>query len=101
MLLNLLSDHEDGSLKFWKLNDRGVDQINLSFSGIGSLRKLGLPLLFYQTLKPWQKYSQILSKVLESTEEPRIWVPQIFEIQMQKGAPNNSAVLPNWFPPRN
>ena len=33
-----------------------------------------------------------------STEWPRIWVPQISQIEIQKGWPNDSAVLQNWFP---
>ena len=35
---------------------------------------------------------------MKSTEWPRIWVPQISQIEIQKGGPNNSAVLQNWFP---
>ena len=35
---------------------------------------------------------------LKSTAWRRIWVSKTFKIQIQKGGPNNSDFLQNWFP---
>ena len=32
-----------------------------------------------------------MQKALKSNERPRIWVPQMFKIEIQKAGPNNSA----------
>ena len=36
---------------------------------------------------------------LKSNEWRRIWVYKTFKIEIQKGGPNNSDFLQNWFPP--
>ena len=36
---------------------------------------------------------------LKSKEWRRIWVHRTFKIEIQKGGPNNLAILQNWFPP--
>ena len=36
---------------------------------------------------------------LKSNEWRRIWVHRTFKIEIQKGGPNNSDILQNWFPP--
>ena len=35
---------------------------------------------------------------LKSNEWRRIWVHRTFKIEIQKGGPNNSDILQNWFP---
>ena len=35
---------------------------------------------------------------LKSNEWRRIWVHRTFKIEIQKGGPNNSNILQNWFP---
>ena len=36
---------------------------------------------------------------LKCNERRRIWVDRTFKIEIQKGGPNNSDILQNWFPP--
>ena len=36
---------------------------------------------------------------LKCNERQRIWVDRTFKIEIQKGGPNNSDILQNWFPP--
>ena len=36
---------------------------------------------------------------LKSKEWWRIWVHRTFKVEIQKGGPNNSDILQNWFPP--
>ena len=40
-----------------------------------------------------------MQNALKSNEWQRIWVDKTFIIQIQKGGPNNSDFLQNWFPP--
>ena len=35
---------------------------------------------------------------LKCNERRRIWVDRTFKIEIQKGRPNNSGILQNWFP---
>ena len=49
--------------------------------------------------KLWEKYSWIMQNALKSNEWRWIWVYKTFKIQIQKGGPNNSDFLQNWFPP--
>ena len=35
---------------------------------------------------------------LKCNERQRIWVDRTFKIEIQKGGPNNSDILQNWFP---
>ena len=36
---------------------------------------------------------------LKANKWRRIWVYKTFKIEIQKGGPNNSDILQNWFPP--
>ena len=40
-----------------------------------------------------------MQNALKSNEWRRIWVCKTFKIEIQKGGPNNSDFLQNWFPP--
>ena len=40
-----------------------------------------------------------MHNALKSNEWRRIWARKTFKIEMQKGGPNNSDFLQNWFPP--
>ena len=35
---------------------------------------------------------------LKCNERDRIWFDRTFKIEIQKGGPNNSDILQNWFP---
>ena len=71
------------------------------FCRIGSPKKSGPPLHFnlrIWILKIWKKYCWIMYNALESRIWPRIWLLQVFEIEIQNGWANSLAVLQNWFP---
>ena len=55
--------------------------------------------LFLEILGVWEQYSWIMQNGLKSNEWRRIWVCKTFKIEIQKGGPNNSDFLQNWFPP--
>ena len=40
-----------------------------------------------------------MQNTLKLNECQRIWVYKTFKIEIQKGRPNNSDILQNWFPP--
>ena len=40
-----------------------------------------------------------MQNALKSNEWRWIWVYKTFKIEIQKGGPNNSDILQNWFPP--
>ena len=40
-----------------------------------------------------------MQNTLKCNECQRIWVYKTFKIEIQKGRPNNSDLLQNWFPP--
>ena len=40
-----------------------------------------------------------MQNALKSNEQQSIWVHKTFKIEIQKGGPNNSDILQNWFPP--
>ena len=40
-----------------------------------------------------------MQNALKSNECQKIWVHKTFKIEIQKGGPNNSDFLQNWFPP--
>ena len=40
-----------------------------------------------------------MQNTLKCNERWRIWVHRTFKIEIQKGGPNNSDILQNWFPP--
>ena len=40
-----------------------------------------------------------MQNALKSNEQQSIWVHKTFKIEIQKGGPNNSDFLQNWFPP--
>ena len=42
-----------------------------------------------------------MENTLKSSERQRLWVLKTFKIEIQKGERNSSAVLQNWFLPRN
>ena len=52
-----------------------------------------------ETFKVWEKYSWIMQNALESNLWKRLWDDKSFKIEIQKGGPNNSDFLQNWFPP--
>ena len=62
-------------------------------------QKLGPPLLFLEILRLLEKYPWIIQNTLKCNEQRRIWVHRTFKIEIQKGGPNNSVILQNWFPP--
>ena len=39
-----------------------------------------------------------MQNALNPKEWQKIWLLKTFKIEIQKGGPNNSAVLQNWFP---
>ena len=39
-----------------------------------------------------------MQNTLKCNECRRIWVQKTFKIEIQKGGPNNSDILQNWFP---
>ena len=47
----------------------------------------------------WEKSSWFMQNGQKSNEWQRIWVHRTFKIEIQKGGPNNSDILQNWFPP--
>ena len=64
-------------------------------------KKLGPPIFnLWKVEKVWEKYSWIMQNALKSNKWQRIWDLKTFKIEIQKGGPNNSALLQNWFPPR-
>ena len=40
-----------------------------------------------------------MQNALKSNERQRIWVNKTFEIEIQKGGPDDPDFLQNWFPP--
>ena len=42
-----------------------------------------------------------MQNALKSNEWQRIWVLTTFKIEIQKGGPNNLAVVQTWFPTKN
>ena len=40
-----------------------------------------------------------MQNALKSNEWQKIWDPKTFKIEIQKGGPNNSDFLQNWFQP--
>ena len=40
-----------------------------------------------------------MENTLKYNECRRIWLYKTFKIEIQKGRPNNSDILQNWFPP--
>ena len=50
-------------------------------------------------LEKFQKTEKSATKSSKWDEWRRIWVVQVFKIEIQKRGPNNSVVLQNWSPP--
>ena len=91
---NLMNDEEFGSIKFLKLKYRRVDQIIQTLCRIGSPQKLGPPSLICRNFKSLtKKILWIIQNTWKSNEWGRIWVLESLKIEIQKGGPNNSAVL--------
>ena len=99
---NLLDDEEFESLKFLKLKYRRGDQIIQLFCRIGSPQEIRSPLFnlrkFAKNEKSTAESSKMHWNLLDDEEFE--WL-KFWKIEIQKGGPNNSAVLQNWFPPRN
>ena len=91
---NLMNDEEFGSRKLLKLKYRRGDQIIQTFCKIGSPQKLGPPSLICRNFKSLpKKILWIIQNTWKSNEWARICILEIFKIEIQKGGPNNSAVL--------
>ena len=97
MRWNLMNDDEFGSIKLLKLKYRRVDQIIQTFFKIGSPQKLGPVSLICRNLKTLQKVLLNHADAFESNEWGRNCVHQTFKIEIQKGGPNNSDFLQNWY----
>ena len=42
----------------------------------------------------------MMQNALKSNEWRKVWVNKTFKIEIQKGGPNNSEILQDWFPPQ-
>ena len=99
MYWNLMNDEEIGFIKLLKLKYGTRDQITQTSCKIGSPQKLGPPSLIWRNFNAITKVLLNHENELKSNEWRRIWVLKTLEIEIQKGLPNNSDYLQNWFPP--
>ena len=97
---NLMNDDEFGSIKLLKLKYRRGDEIIQTFCKTGSTQKLGPPSLICRHFKTLRKVLLNHAERIESNEWWSISVHKMFKIEIQKGGPNNSDFLQNWFHPK-
>ena len=89
-----MNDQKFGYRKLLKLKYRTGDRIIQTFCKIGSFQKLGPSSLICRNFRSLTKKAlQMIQNTWKSNEWRKNWVLESFKIEIQKGGPNNSAVL--------
>ena len=94
-----MNDKEFGFRKLLKLEHRRGTNNSYLLPNQFPPRNYVSPLKLIEISRLWDNYSWIIQNVFKTNQWQLIWVHQTFKIQRQKGGPNNSDFLENWFPP--